>query len=309
MSGHMAKLFTVFLQISDCALILLMYSALEYMLSFAMSHYEREMLEVFKDMRRLLPIGALGLLVGLALAGCGGAASATAGATPTPTCPPTPQFQQATGMITAVNSTQMTVQTSTGEALVMFSTRTRYSSQQKVSQSNIQDGVRVQVVVTPNSDGTYSAVQVAIRQAATGTGNGGGGFGNGTPGPGNGTPGPGNRGGFGNGTPVPANCRTNRGGAGSGLGSSNPEGGLPSGAKVLSGTVATVSGPNITITATDGTDYNVKLASTTVYSKIATAKVTDLKIGQPVTVTGAKASNGSITALAVTILLALPTGQ
>jgi hypothetical protein len=77
----------------------------------------------------------------------------------------------------------------------------------------------------------------------------------------------------------------------------------------LSGTVATISGPNMTITGSDGTDYNVKLDSTTVYSKIGAAKVSDLKIGGAVTATGVKASNGSITAQAVTILLALPTGQ
>ncbi len=256
--------------------------------------------------KHFLSIGAVGLLVGLAFAGCGGTASAgSASVTPTPTCPATPQFQVVTGTITAVNSTQMTVETTKGETLVTFSARTRYSSQEKTSAKNIQDGTRVQVVVQANSDGTYSAVQVAIRPATTGagTGSGNGGFprGTGTPGPrGTATPGAG----------IPARCRTTgtgRGGFGGGTGT--VEGGLPSGAKVLSGTVATISGPYMTITGTDGTNYNVTLESTTIYSEIAAAKVTDLKIGDAVTATGTKASNGAIQAQAVTILLALPTGQ
>lgn len=266
------------------------------------------------SIKRLLPLGALALLAGASLVGCGSAAAAASKATPTATCPTIPQIQEATGTITAVNSTQMTVQTTKGEALVSLSTRTRYSSQLKTSQADIQDGIRVQVIVKANSDGTYSAVQVAIRQAPT-TGTGGTGGTGGFPGGGTATPGTGRggRGGTGRGTPVPASCRTGRGtgtgGFGAGGGTGTVEGGLPSGAKVLSGTVATINGPSMTITGTDGTDYNVTLESTTIYSKIGTAKVTDLQIGQAVTATGTKASNGSITAQAVTILLALPTGQ
>lgn len=259
-------------------------------------------------MKRLLSLGALGVLGVLALAGCGSAAASANAVTPTPTCPAAPQIQEATGTITAVNSSQMTVQTTRGEALVSLGARTRYTMQEKTSQSDIQDGVRVQVVVKSNSDGSYSAVQVAIRQAPTGTGTGsGGGFpgGNGGNG-GRGGSGNGNRGG----TPVPARCRTTRGGAGGGFGNGGTvEGGLPSGAKVLSGTVATISGPNLTITGADGTDYNVKLDSTTVYSKIGAAKASDLKVGQSVLAIGTKGTNGSINAQAVTVLLALPTGQ
>ncbi len=260
-------------------------------------------------MKRLLPLGALGLLCVLALAGCGSAAASANAATPTPTCPSVPQIQEATGTITAVNSSQMTVQTTKGEALVNLGSRTRYTMQEKTSQSDIKDGVRVQVVVKSNSDGSYSAVQVAIRQTPTGAGAGNGGF----PGGNGGNGGNGGRGGSGNGnrggTPVPARCRAGRGGAGGFGNGSTVEGGLPSGAKVLSGTVSTISGPNLTITGADGSDYNVKLDSTTVYSKIGAAHASDLKIGQVVLAIGTKGANGSINAQAVTILLALPTGQ
>lgn len=256
-------------------------------------------------MKRFLPLGIFGLLAGLALAGCGSAAASANAATPTPTCPTVPLFQQASGTITAVNSSQMTVQTTRGEVLVNLTSRTRYTSQQKTSQSDIQDGIRVQVVVKDNGDGTYTAVQVAIRQAAPGNGGGfpggGGNGGNGGNGPVR-TPETGGR--------LPANCRAGRGGTGGGFGNGGtPEGGLPDGAKVLAGTVASINGPNMTITGANGTDYNVKLDSTTVYSKIAAAKVSDLKIGQIVLATGQKGANGSITAQTVTTLLALPATQ
>lgn len=263
------------------------------------------MLEHSMVMKRLLALGALALLAGAALVGCGSPASAASKATPTPTCPAAPQFQQATGTITAVSSNQMTVQTTKGSVLLTLTSRTRYAAQQKVGQSDIQDGLRVQVIVKDNGDGTYTATQVAIRQAAAGNGSGNGGPG-GFPGKGTPTPGAG-RGRGGNGTPVPANCRTGRGGGNGGPGNNNggAEGGLPNGAKVLSGTVATINGVYMTITGTDGTDYSVRLDSTTVYSKIAAAKASDLKVGQAVTVAGTKGSNGSINAQAVTILLAL----
>lgn len=261
-------------------------------------------------MKRLLSLGALALLAGATLVGCGAAASAASKATPTATCPATPQFQQATGTITAVSSSQMTVQTTKGAVQVTLSSRTRYTSQQKTAQSDVKDGMRVQVVVKDNGDGTYTAVQVALRQVpTTGTGGNGGNGGRGGNG-GNGTPTPSTgRDGRNGGTPVASNCRptTGRGGGnGSFGGTGTTEGGLPSGAKVLSGTVATINGASMTITGTDGTDYNVKLDSATIYSKIGAGKVTDLKTGLPVTALGSKAKDGSIAAQSVTILLALP---
>jgi hypothetical protein len=248
----------------------------------------------------------MALLAGFALAACGSPAAASSAAAPTPTCPSAPQFQQVVGTITAVNSTQMTVQTTKGETLVNLTSRTRYTHQETTTQSDVQDGTRVQVVVKPNGDGTYTAQLVALRQAVPNGGNGG-----------NGGSGGGNRGGNGNGggnrggTPVPARCRTGRGGTGGGFGGTGTtiEGGIPTGDLVLNGTVATINGQSMTVTEANGTDYNVKLDSTTVYSRIATAQASDLKTGQAVLAIGQKASNGSINALAVTILLALPTSQ
>ncbi len=256
-------------------------------------------------LRRFLQSGAVVLLAGFAIAGCSANAASTGSATPTATCPSTQaaQFKQATGTVTTVSSTQITVQTTNGAVVANLSSRTRVTRQQTVAPSVVQDGVRVQVIVKNNGDGTYTAQIVAIRQAApTGSGNGGG-------------TGSGNGGGRGGSGANPA-CRTGRGGAGSGPGAGNggifgspTEGGIPTGDLSLAGTVSSTNGQTMTITTTNGADYTVKLDSTTVYSQIAAAKTSDLQANQAVLVIGQAQKDGSINALSITILLSLPASQ
>ena len=80
-----------------------------------------------------------GLLLGLAslvLAGCGSASAAGAKASPTATCPATPnqQFSQAVGTVTAVSSTQLTVQTLQGTTVTLqLASQTRYARQQTLA--------------------------------------------------------------------------------------------------------------------------------------------------------------------------------
>jgi len=246
-------------------------------------------------LRRFLQSGAVALLAGLAIAGCSANAASSSSATPTATCPTTQaqqQFKQAAGTVTTVSSTQITVQTTKGVVVANLSSRTRVTRQQTVTQSAVQDGVRVQVIVKNNGDGTYSAQVVAIRQAApTGSGNGSG-----------------NGGGRGGRNGANPNCRTGRGGNGGAIGSPI-EGGLPTGDLSLAGTVSSTNGQTMTITTANGTDYTVKLDSTTVYSEIAAAKTSDLQTNQAVLVVGQAQKDGSINALSITILLALPTSQ
>ena len=246
------------------------------------------------NLRHLWYTCGMALLAGLALAACGpgGTASSTSSATATATCPPTPArtFKQATGTVITASSTQMTVQTSKGPVTVTFTSKTRYSRQQTVTESALQDGAQVQVAVKSNSDGTYTAQLVIIGGAGFGggTGTGGGGTGGGTGGRGSGS----------------SACRTGRGGIGSGSGTG---GGILSGAKVLRGKVSSVTANMLTITDTKGTDYSMTLDNTTIYSEIGQAQASDVQIGQAVLAVGQAASDGSITANSVTILLALPT--
>jgi hypothetical protein len=65
----------------------------------------------------------------------------------------------------------------------------------------------------------------------------------------------------------------------------------------------------LTIKATNGTVFTVTLDSTTVYSKIAEGKTSDIKVNQAVRVVGQAQKDGSITAQSITTLLALPAGQ
>jgi hypothetical protein len=257
--------------------------------------------------RRFLPSGSVALLLGLALAGCAAnSTSASGSVSPTPTCPSTTlaQFKQVVGTVTALNSSQMTVQTTSGPVTVNLSSRARVTEQQMAAQSDVQDGELIQVEVKDNTDGTYTAVVVLLTGRVAGsTGGGagggtGGGFGGG-------------RGGRGTVTPEPAGCPTPSRGTGGGFGGGNggTQGGLPTGSKLLTGTVVSILGQTLTIKATNGTVFTVTLDSTTVYSKIAAGKTSDLKINQAVRVIGQAQKNGSIDAQSITILLALPTSQ
>ncbi len=260
--------------------------------------------------KRFLPSGSVALLIGLAFAGCAASSTSASDAiSPTPTCPSTTlaQFKQVVGTVTALSSSQMTVQTTSGPVMVSLSSRTRVTEQQVAAQSDVQDGELIQVEVKDNTNGTYSAVVVLLTGRAAGsTGGGagggtGGGFGGG-------------RGGRGTVTPEPAGCPTPVRGNGAGAGGGNggiggTQGGLPTGAKLLTGTVVSVLGQTLTIKATNGTVFTVTLDSTTVYSKIAAGKTSDLKINQAVRVIGQAQKNGSVDAQSITILLALPTSQ
>ncbi len=231
------------------------------------------------------------MLLGLGLAACGTSTAASSVTVP-PTCTTTlgQTFKEVVGKVVTVSKNQMTVKTiSQGQVIVQITDKTHFTRQQVVPQSDVQDGERVQVAVKRDDDGTYTAQSVAISST-------------------DGQPG-GNRGNSGNGgTNGRQGCRTGRSGNGS-SGGNNGVDGIPSGARVLRGTVASVNTQSLTITALDGQDYTVTLDSTTVYSKIGPSQASDLKTGLPVLVTGRPSSQGSITAVAVTILLALPTNQ
>ncbi|HEY7127590.1 MAG TPA: DUF5666 domain-containing protein [Ktedonobacterales bacterium] len=262
-----------------------------------------------------------GLLLGLAslvLAGCGSASAASAKASPTATCPATPtqQFSQAVGTVTAVSSTQLTVQTLQGTAVTLqLASQTRYTRQQTLAFSDVQDGKTIQIIAKQNADGSYTAQTVVLQDRAAGTGgsnggNGGSGGtggngGNGGNGGGNGGRGNGGNGGGGvnracflRGTVTPG-----AGGFGGGQGT------LPNGQHLVTGTVSTVSGQSITVTTRAGQDLTVNVDSSTTYSTTAQAQASDLQKGQAVQAQGRKNADSTITAVAVNILLKLPTGN
>ena len=259
---------------------------------------------------RFLSLGGALVLAALALAGCSSANAASASPSPTATCPPA--SVSALGAIATVNGNSLTVKTTRGQQVtVNLASTTTLTMEATGSQSDLQDGERVQVFVTSNADGSYTAQRITITPAGTqatgfpGGRNGGNrGSGSGqsgtnpcvsrTPGAATGTPGAGRRGSGG------------RGSGGGGAGSGGSGNGQANGRSV-SGTIATVNGQSLSVTASDGSDYTVQLDSSTKYTKISVAKASDLQVGQAVTVTGRAASGGSITAQSIIILEALPT--
>jgi hypothetical protein len=70
--------------------------------------------------------------------------------------------------------------------------------------------------------------------------------------------------------------------------------------------VSQVSGSTLTVTDTSGNDFTVTLTSTTRMMQQQTATISDLQIGQAVTITGSANSQGVITASNVSLLQALP---
>jgi hypothetical protein len=252
-------------------------------------------------------------LASLVLAGCGSASAANAKASPTATCPPSQaqQFSLATGTVTAVSSTQLTVQTLQGAAVTLqLASQTRYLRQEAASLSDVQDGKTIQIIARQNTDGSYTAQTVALQDrtvgAGGGPGNGGSGGGQGNNGGrgngGNGGNG-GNSGSGGNRACFPRGTVTpGAGGFGSG------QGNLPKDERLVTGTVSTVSNLSITVTTRAGQDLTISVDSATIYSTTAQAQASDLKKGQAVQAQGRKNADGTITAAAVTILLKLPTG-
>ena len=88
------------------------------------------------------------------------------------------------------------------------------------------------------------------------------------------------------------------GGAGGYGAAAGGTGGGPGG--FTSGTIASIDGSTLTVTASDGTSVKVTTSSGTTVSKSAAADVSALAVGDTVTVVGQTAADSSVTAQAIT---------
>jgi Domain of unknown function (DUF5666) len=88
------------------------------------------------------------------------------------------------------------------------------------------------------------------------------------------------------------------GGAGGYGAAAGGTGGGPGG--FTSGTIASIDGSTLTVTASDGTSVKVTTSSGTTVSKSAAADVSALAVGDAVTVVGQTAADSSVTAQAIT---------
>src|SRR5690348_4766624 len=102
--------------------------------------------------------GALAVAL-LMLAGCSSASAARATPSPTATCQPAPKT--AVGTVATVNGNSLTVKTTQGQQVTVNLTSTTTLTMEAIgSQSDLQDGERVQVFVTSNTDGSYTAQRI-----------------------------------------------------------------------------------------------------------------------------------------------------
>jgi hypothetical protein len=76
--------------------------------------------------------------------------------------------------------------------------------------------------------------------------------------------------------------------------------------KGITGTITSVNGNSLTITDTSKNIFKVNITASTTIGETKTVTAAALQVGQPLTITG-KNSQGTVTATAIAILLALPT--
>jgi ribosome maturation factor RimP len=233
--------------------------------------------------------GTILLLFTMFVAACG-SSSAAAGTTTTVTATATATscLSQATGTIQSINGTTLLVTNLQGKDVqVTLTSKTTFIRQATLTPADLKDGMPVSVLVTQNTDNTYSARTVNVRNSLTRQGGFTSGLRlcNGQRFRGTGTPGAFSGPGFGSGTP------------GSVTGQSR---------QTINGTVSQVNANSLTVTDASSNDFTVNLTTTTRISAQQTVTASDLHSGEAVTITGSANSQGVINASSVSILQGLP---
>jgi len=257
---------------------------------------------------RKMPVGLLCISLSLfVLAGCGNAAKATTSTTTlsltsstATACAkatrtvPTSSFRTTIGTLKSINGQTLVLSTTQGSSTtVTYSSATHFTQEVNIPATALQEGTAVRAAVTSDGD-NYDATTITVTTGTTGFTRGTGTPGTGTPV--TGTPGAGNGGQFRN---NPCISRTPRTGTGTGSTTNTFRG--------LTGTVSQLSGNVLTITDSTGTSYSVTITAKTQIIETNSVTATALKVGEPLTVTGAKGSQGAIAANTIAILLSLPT--
>ena len=226
------------------------------------------------------------LLLTMLLAACGSASATASGAatTSTPTtsnaCP-----KVTTGTIQSISSSGLSITNSQGNTIQgVFTNKTTLVRPATLTSNDLKSGMLVSATVIQNTDGTYSARAVNVRNSLTNQGGAirGSGLCNGQRRQGNGTfGGPG----FGSGTP----------GAGGALNR-----------QIINGTVSQINGSSLVVTDTSGNDFTMSLTSTTRITTQQTIASSDLHVGEADIITGNANSNGIINVNSLSVLQGLP---
>ncbi len=211
---------------------------------------------------------------------CSSTSSPAASPTPTPATsqPNSVQRQGVNGTLAAINGNTLALTTSQGQVTVNVGSGTIIEKTVESTLSDLSQGEFVTVIWTTDNSGNINATSITVRPQGQG--------GQFTP-PTGATPG--NGGGFSR----PRN---------------SPGNGFPNGGTGRPGTVGTISGISgntLTVTTAQG-QVTVNVDSNTVIQKTATGALSDLSVGDSLTVFGTLDSNGAISAASIMVR---PEGQ
>jgi hypothetical protein len=227
--------------------------------------------------------GTILLLFTTFVAACG-SSSAAAVTTSTATTTATSCFTQATGTIQGINGTTLLIAGPRGTQIhATYTSNTVFLRETTLTPAGLQEGMNVAVRAVKNSDNSYSAVQVTVRNSSTST------F---TPRSSTGS--------------IRSCTPRQRSNGGNGRGNFTGGQGGTTSSQNLVGTVGQLNGNMLTVNDTSGADYTVQLTSATQIRTDSTATAADLQAGKAVTVVGTSDNHGGITARQVLILLRLP---
>ncbi len=218
------------------------------------------------------------------LAACGSASAATSNATSNTSTTAKACLTVTTGTIQSISNNSLSVTNFQGNKVqATFTSQTTIMRQATLTSTDLKTGMLVTVTVIQNTDGTYSARAISVRNSLT------------------------NQGGITRGSGL-CNGQRRRGTGtfgGPGFGSGTPGVGGAQNRQIISGTVSQISGSSLTVTDTSGNDFTVALTTTTRISTQQTVTGSDLRVGEAVMITGSANSQGVINANSVSILQGL----
>ncbi len=227
---------------------------------------------------------SLALVAALGACAASSGSAATQSQSPTTSAPPAAPSQPppqgnpggrfgggASGTIASINGSTLTLSTQQGDVTVNVDANAVIQKTVGGSLSDLQTGQFVTVIGTADASGNVAATSISLRGVETPR------F---TPQPGA-TPNQGGSGRF-SGTPAP---RTPNGTSGNGV----------------FGTISAANGNTLTITTVQSQQVTVTVGSSTRISKTVSGTLSDLQVGEPVTVGGAPDSYGTIQATFITI--------
>jgi len=221
------------------------------------------------------------------LAACGSTSAATSNATSNTSTKAKACLTVTTGTIQSISNNSLSVTNFQGNKVqTIFTSKTTIMRQATLTSTDLKTGMLVSVTVIQNTNGTYSARAISVRNSLTNQGgiSRGSGLCNGQRRRGTGTPGTFGGPGFGSGTPGAGGAQSRQ---------------------IINGTVSQISGSSLTVTDTSSNDFTVTLNSTTRISTQKTVTGSDLRVGEAVMITGSANSQGVINANSVSILQGL----